>query len=70
MMHGAYNVKFRIEVSAQPVVPTCKGQTVKPDIMKVKTKLTLPYNRFFNDLRHLKDSIASHNLLFQNTAKE
>jgi hypothetical protein len=71
MMHGAY-VKLRIEISVQPVVPTCEGQTVKPDMMKVKTKLKLPYKLyfFFSDLSHLQDSIANHSLASQNAAEE
>jgi len=60
---------FRTVVSGQPIGPTVKVQTVKPDIKRVKTKLTLPYKNFSSDsdLRHLQGSFESHNLLFQNT---
>jgi hypothetical protein len=60
---------FRTAVSGQPIGPIVKVQTVKPDIRRVKTELTLPYKSFSSDsdLRHLQDSFESHNLLFQNT---
>jgi len=63
---------FRTAVSGQPIGPTFKVQAIKPDIKRVKTKLTLPYKSFSSesDLRQLEDSFENHNLLFQNTAEE
>jgi hypothetical protein len=63
---------FRTAVSGQPIGPTFNVQAFKPDIKRVKTKLTLPHKNVSSnsDLCHLQDRLESHNLLLQNTAEE